>query len=140
MIDARKENQMSVTLWSGRLPYLGVIADHNWLVINNDGQQSRWEVWQSKNAGGTSWGHLHLDLMAAEDWIARQPPVLHQTWYNENARRIIERVESSPEIYPWRELYRYWPGPNSNTYVQWALGEQFRLSWRAAGRRYVRFA
>ncbi len=43
-------------------------------------------------------------------------------WYGEDARAIL-RVLSRPEDYPHIETYHYWPGPNSNTYVAWVLGQ-----------------
>ncbi len=41
-------------------------------------------------------------------------------WSGPEARKIID-VLNQPESYPYKELYRYWPGPNSNTYVAWTL-------------------
>ena len=42
--------------------------------------------------------------------------------------------------YPYCERYRYWPGPNSNTFVAWVLrqaGIDQRLGRRAIGRNYL---
>ncbi|MEP0060720.1 MAG: DUF3750 domain-containing protein [Rhodopirellula bahusiensis] len=49
---------------------------------------------------------------------------------------LSTRIEASPTTYPWKERYRIYPGPNSNTYVQWILGSQYTLGWRGIGRRY----
>ena len=37
------------------------------------------------------------------------------------------------------DRYRYWPGPNSNSYVAWVLeraGIEYALGWRGIGRRW----
>lgn len=66
----------------------------------------------------------------------RLPP-RSSAWEGDAAETVAARVERAIEEYPWRERYRYWPGPNSNTFVQWVLGEEFVLPWRAHGRRYA---
>ena len=42
-------DQHIVSLWASGIPGLGVIAEHNWFVINDCGVQTRWEVWQTAN-------------------------------------------------------------------------------------------
>jgi hypothetical protein len=59
-------------------------------------------------------------------------------WTGEEAKRIAS-VLARPEIYPQRQRYRYWPGPNSNSFVAWVLeraGIQYALHWRGIGRRW----
>ena len=56
----------------------------------------------------------------------------------EEANRIHAAL-TSPQDYPYRETYHYWPGPNSNTYVAWILrkaGIQFGLPTGAIGKDY----
>ena len=35
------------------------------------------------------------------------------------AEAMIGQIEAAVAAYPWRESYRLWPGPNSNTFVAW---------------------
>jgi len=49
---------------------------------------------------------------------------------------MIERIESSPETYPFINKYRYWPGPNSNTFAQWIVQDKMTLGFRAIGRNF----
>ena len=49
---------------------------------------------------------------------------------------LAETIESSPGRYPFTETYRYWPGPNSNTFAQWIVGERMDLGRRAIGKNY----
>lgn len=133
-----------VSLWTSNIPLLGVIADHHWLVIDDCGAQSRWEVWQFanviRNDVGGSWDHLHRDLMPPEQGVRDGPAYKLDEWSGDTARYLIDRIRSSPQNYPWCSKYRYWPGPNSNTYVQWILLGQCKLGRKAVGKRYCRFA
>ena len=53
---------MKVELRYAPLPLIGAIAVHYWFVVFDDaGACHRWEVWQTKNAGGISYGHVHCD-------------------------------------------------------------------------------
>ena len=55
------------------------------------------------------------------------PSQLIKQWINEEALSIAKKVESSPHTYPFINNYRYWPGPNSNTFAQWIAGEKVKL-------------
>ena len=142
--DQINDNQHVVSLWASNIPNLGAIAVHHWFVIDDCGEQSRWEVWQTANVIcndiGESWDHLHRDLLPLEQGMRNGAAYKLEQWNGETARQLIQRIRSSPEQYPWCSKYRYWPGPNSNTYVQWILQNEYRLGWRAAGSRYSRLA
>ena len=134
------DNDCEVSLWSAKIPMIGFIAVHHWFVVDDGNAVTRWEVWQSVGAGGTYWGHLHKNLMAPYVWQKNDVPRCHQRWHGAMAQQLIDRIEAAPENYPWCHVYRYWPGPNSNTYVQWVLQRDYRLGWRAAGKHYSRLA
>ena len=127
----------SVELRAARIPVIGALAEHHWFVIVREGQGDRWEVWQHAHAGGESWGHLHRNLLPAVSGVGNGPSWVLREWEGDAAETVAARVERAIEDYPWRERYRYWPGPNSNTFVQWVLGEEFVLPCRAHGRRYA---
>ncbi|WDE03116.1 DUF3750 domain-containing protein [Thalassomonas viridans] len=104
----------------------GLIADHYWFVIVKGaeaGHRQRWEVWQQKNAGGQSWQHLHKNLKAWHSGVGNGPSRVEYCWRGAQAARLIRGLETSPQNYPYLARYRYWPGPNSNTYVQWVLDQ-----------------
>jgi hypothetical protein len=128
---------MTVQLWYAPLPFIGAIAVHHWFVVRDDaGGCHRWEVWQTRNAGGVSIGHVHCDLKAPEDGVGGGPSRLAVEWTGTDALRI-HAVLSQP--YPHAQRYRYWPGPNSNTFVAWVLrraGIQYALRWRGIGRHW----
>lgn len=135
----------SVSLWASSIPFISLIADHHWLVVEDEERVTRWEVWQTANAItndiGESWGHLHRDLMEPEKGVGGgRPSHKLDAWHGDAAVSLMERIYSSPRQYPWCGLYRYWPGPNSNTYVQWVLSGTCKLSRRGLGRHYGRLA
>jgi hypothetical protein len=129
-----------VELRAARVPFVGAIAHHHWLVIERAGQVDRWEVWQRQNAGGESWGHLHRNLLAPDSGVGSGPSWLIHAWAGEQAQDLAQRLERSIDDYPWCHRYRYWPGPNSNTFAQWVLGDLLTLPVRAPGKHFAKFA
>ena len=130
---------MKVELRYATLPFIGAIAVHHWFVVFDGDDCHRWEVWQTKNAGGTCIGHVHRDLKAPDAGVGGGPARLAAEWHGETAERIA-RVLKDVQRYPYCERYRYWPGPNSNTYVAWVLreaGVEQRLVRRAIGKNFI---
>jgi len=115
-----------------------MFAWHYWFVVSDETGRHRWEVWQTRNAGGFCIGHVHRDLKRPEDGVGGGPSRIAMQWTGETARRIAQ-VLSAIESYPYCETYRLWPGPNSNTFVAWVLREAEvaeRLDPRGIGRGY----
>lgn len=126
-----------VELRAARIPIIGFFAHHHWFVVVRSGRRDRWEVWQHANVGGDfSVGYLHKNLLPPDAGVGNGPSWVIQCWRGEVTRTLASRIESSPDTYPWCFKYRYWPGPNSNTFVQWVLGEEFQLGRCAVGRGY----
>jgi hypothetical protein len=121
------------------LPVIGAFAVHYWFVVFDEGgAYHRWEVWQRKNAGGVSIGYLHCDLKEPDAGVGGGPARMEAEWSGEEARRIKAVLEKAKD-YPYCELYRYWPGPNSNTFAAWVLrqaGVNHPLDRKAIGRNY----
>ena len=85
-------------------------------------------------------GHVYRNLKPPEDGVGGGPSRVLGEWEGADALRIAA-VLNQIEKYPCCERYRYWPGPNSNSFVAWVLREarvQHRLPWRAFGRGYFR--
>ena len=130
-----------VQLRCATLPFIGAIALHYWLVVldESSGECHRWEVWQSKNAGGRGAGHVHCDLKAPDAAVGGGPSRVAVEWRGDAAMRIASILNQSRDSYPYRERYLPWPGPNSNTFVAWVLeqaGIERVLDWKAFGRNY----
>lgn len=56
------------------------------------------------------------------------------------ACKLFQVIKESGQTYPYREHYKFWPGPNSNTFVAWVLAQvpevQFDLPRNAIGKNY----
>ena len=139
------KESVSVELRAAAIPGLpGLFADHHWLLVIRKTEEigiktcHRWEIWQKANQSKNSWGHLHENLLDPTQGVGNGPSRVVQRWLDGDAIAIIKRIESSPEQYPFLNHYRYWPGPNSNTYAQWVLHGKIRLGHRGIGRSYGR--
>ena len=134
---------IKVELRAAKIPGLpGVFADHYWLVvirgIDGSGCQKcdRWEIWQRARLNDCCWGHLYKNLLAPRQGVGNGPSRSIQQWVGDEALPIVERIESSPGSYPFTETYRYWPGPNSNTFAQWIVRDKMKLGMRAVGKSF----
>ncbi|MFN2645483.1 MAG: DUF3750 domain-containing protein [Burkholderiales bacterium] len=136
---ASERSSFRVELRYAPLPFIGAIAVHYWFVVYDEsGACHRWEVWQTQNAGGRSFGHVHCDLKSPKDGVGGGPSRVAATWQGDEASRIAA-VLQEPERYPHCGRYRYWPGPNSNSFVAWVLaqaGIQYPLHWKGIGRKW----
>ena len=114
---------VTVELRVAKIPAIGQIAVHYWYVIREGEETERWEVWQKPSQCQTSWGHVHLNLLSPERGVGNGPGWLETTWNGETAAKLAAIIRETPQTYPHRHKYRYWPGPNSNSYVQWILDQ-----------------
>ena len=133
-----------VELRAAKIPSLpGILADHYWLLVfhadegNTIQKCDRWEIWQHAHCNESCWGHLHKNLLDPYQGVGNGPSQLLQKWTGEEALSLIEKIESSPETYPFINKYRYWPGPNSNTFAQWIVQGKATLGVRAIGRNFL---
>lgn len=126
---------MELQLRAARIPIIGRIAHHHWLVVMTE-RPERWEIWQRQNAGGEAWGHLHRNLMAFDAGVGNGPSWVVRRWHDHDAAALAARLALAPETYPWRHRYLPWPGPNSNTFVRWVVGDPDAMGWQALGKRY----
>jgi hypothetical protein len=70
--------------------------------------------------------------------VGNGPGQLLNRWTGASAVDLSQRIENAPFTYPWLDIYRPFPGPNSNTFVQWVLTDTHKLGWRGSGRAYAR--
>jgi hypothetical protein len=120
---------------------LSPIAVHHWFVVLDPetGDRERWEVWQERDRGGESWAHVHRNLMHPDRGVGGGPCMIAAEWRGEAARAVRSALLEAPR-YPFRAKYRFWPGPNSNTFAAWVLeraGVEEPLDPRAIGKDYL---
>ena len=128
----------SVRLLSAPVPFVGLIAHHCWFLIERGSVQDRWEVWQHRNAGRHAWGYLHRNLMPPLAPVGAGGVIQRVAFSGTRAQLLAERIETSPQLYPRCHCYFLWPGPNSNTWVAWVLGDPSAMGVKALGRSFAR--
>ncbi|UYV17697.1 DUF3750 domain-containing protein [Halomonas qaidamensis] len=69
------------------------------------------------------------------------PPELLADYRGEEAARLIPRIAEAVARYPQADLYRVWPGPNSNSFIAWVIREveglDVALPTTAVGKDYL---
>jgi hypothetical protein len=51
------------------------------------------------------------------------PPTLLADYRGQAATQMIPQIEKAAADYPQADLYRVWPGPNSNSFIAWVIRE-----------------
>lgn len=131
---------MDVELRQAGVPFLGRVAVHYWFNIKDGDRTERWEVWQTPDRNWQSVGHLHRNLLKPEVGVGGGLARLERLFSGAEAQRLARVLRSSWAHYPFRHQYRYFPGPNSNTYVAWILREagiDHDLSWKGVGKAFL---
>lgn len=119
---AEIQSELRVELWYAPLPPpLSRFAWHHWFVVRDGDAADRWEVWQTKNAGGESRGHVVKNLMAPQRGVGGGDAVCLFTWRGSDAEGLVRALRRAWVSYPFQNVYRAFPGPNSNTFVAWIL-------------------
>ncbi len=51
-------------------------------------------------------------------WAGNEPTLLLDL-RGKDAEKLIDQVDAAITVYPWKNVYTAWPGPNSNTFLAW---------------------
>ncbi len=95
----------------------GILGAHTWIAVKNPGADSYRVLQVTRWSGGVSVSNTTVPDRA---WFDNEPVVLAEMRGDE-AEVAIRAIEEAARDYPWRNEYRIWPGPNSNTFVAWIL-------------------
>ena len=137
-----------VFLFSSKANFPAFFAKHYWFVSNKGGELKRWEVSYKKNKYhefGYIWTYQHSFSKALHKYIWDKRVHWEKSEIKEiingnKARNLIRVLEKSLEDYPFKEKYSFYPGPNSNTFVQWVIDKfpelNIKLSWDSFGKNY----
>ncbi|MDP6353292.1 MAG: DUF3750 domain-containing protein [Alphaproteobacteria bacterium] len=97
----------------------GALAVHTWIATKpaNAANYTVYEVigWRARR------GHSALAIhQEAPDrlWYGNQPEILAEL-RGTGVDDVIRRLDRAARAYPYRDLYKVWPGPNSNTFTAW---------------------
>jgi hypothetical protein len=101
--------------WRG---YFGV---HTWIAVkpSNGDAYTVYEVngWRLPRTGTSV---TIGDRAPDSRWFGNAPELIAEL-RGDAAEDAIERIERAVAAYPYRDRYRVWPGPNSNTFVAFVL-------------------
>ncbi|MDR0578424.1 MAG: DUF3750 domain-containing protein [Candidatus Accumulibacter sp.] len=92
----------------------GLFAQHPWIIFKRAGQTAftRYDVigWRAGN-------HIQRNYALPDGlWYGKRPTLLvdHR---GDVVEAMIDRVEAAIKSYPFANVYRAYPGPNSNTFL-----------------------
>ena len=95
----------------------GTFAVHTWVAIKSEGAATytTFEVigWHAFHGGNAL---TVRDGDPDRYWFGSRPEILADL-RGEKAARAIAGIKAAARSYPYKEVYRTWPGPNSNTFV-----------------------
>ena len=101
----------------------GIFGVHPWFAwkLPSDDQYTVAQVtsWNIRRNGTAV--RVEKDLPDRK-WFDHEPTLLYQV-KGEDAVKIIEKVKLEIEKYPFKDQYKVWPGPNSNTFVAHIIRE-----------------
>ncbi len=101
----------------------GAFAVHTWIAVKRPGAPAytTYEVsgWHFRHGGTT------LSVRQGPPdrrWFGAMPRI-YVDLRGAEAEALIDSVEAAVKRYPYRDLYRTWPGPNSNTFTAFVARE-----------------
>lgn len=103
------------------LSWRGYFAVHPWIAVKRSGAHA-FTVYEVNGWRLYSSGSSVMRSNRAPDgrWFGNAPELLGEV-RGEGVDEIITRIEDAVARYPWKDQYRVWPGPNSNTFIAWVL-------------------
>ncbi len=103
--------------WRG---YFGV---HTWVAVKpKDAAEFTVHEVNGHRLRRTGTSLITSNRAADSRWFGNRPELLADL-RGEQAEAVIQRIEAAIERYPYKQSYRVWPGPNSNTFTAFVLRE-----------------
>ncbi|MDJ0832155.1 MAG: DUF3750 domain-containing protein [Gammaproteobacteria bacterium] len=97
----------------------GWFAIHTWIAVKRAGEQQYtvldvvgWRSYWNSRVVRASYD------IPDRHWYGARPDLLLEI-RGDQAEVLIDRIESAVAEYPWKNEYKAFPGPNSNTFVAW---------------------
>lgn len=119
----------------------GLLAVHTWVALKQSGAASytRYEV--------IGWGvdrgaqAVRINRTGPDNYWFGSRPTLLVDLRGAEVDGVIEKVQAAVAAYPYRDSYRTWPGPNSNTFTAFVGREvpelRLKLPSTAIGKDYL---
>lgn len=119
----------------------GAVADHTWVAVKpaDAGEYTIYQVVGWRLRRGMSVVSVASGI-PDRYWYGSTPD-LHLDIRGAAAADLIEHIDLAARSYPYTDQYVLWPGPNSNSFVQWISLEVpqmgLDLPWRAWGKQWM---
>ena len=120
----------------------GIFADHTWIAAKRTRVASYrvYEVTGWRLRSGLSAVRSEQDI-PDRMWYGSRPTAVLEL-RGAGVEELIDKIELAVLSYPWRDQYKLFPGPNSNTFTAWIAQKVPELGlvlpWRAIGKNFVR--
>ncbi len=115
----------------------GLFAVHTWISVkpSNAKQYTVYEVigWRQ---------HSGLDVLRIEQdepdryWYGKKPSLILEK-RGQGVDQLIAKIDTAANRYPWKDTYKIFPGPNSNTFPAWIAKQvpelRLKLPFKAIG-------
>lgn len=119
----------------------GLFGVHSWISVKKKNQEN-YTVYQV--IGWKAYGGLPVVNIAKDFpdriWYGNEPEIIFDA-RGDKAQEIIQKMDEIVEKYPYHNRYRFWPGPNSNTFVAYVVRNipqiNIRLPVTAIGKDYL---
>ena len=119
----------------------GWFAIHTWIGAKRKGEKfyTVYDAvgWRGRYGSGVV--GIHRDT-PDRYWYGSRPEVLKEH-RGESAESLIDAVDAAAHLYPWKNTYQVFPGPNSNTFIAWIAQQvpelELDLPFSAIGAGYV---
>jgi hypothetical protein len=104
-------------------PPINDLARHPWVALREKGAWERWEVMCCPSEPPLPMGTVEKSGIGplVDHGGGGGDVRVHGVFEGERAREMIACVRARAPRYPYRHSYVVWPGPNSNTFVDWLL-------------------
>jgi len=119
----------------------GWFAIHTWIAAKRTGENfyTVYDVVGWRSYRNESVMRVARDI-PDRYWYGNRPKVL-KDYRGAGADKLIDAIDQAARDYPWKTIYKAFPGPNSNTFVAW-IGKQvpelgLQLPFSAIGSGYL---
>ncbi len=120
----------------------GHFAIHTWIATKAQGA-STYDIYQVIGWRLRRTGRAVAVTQGLPDrpWF-RSPPILLHEVVGEDAQRLVDPIRQAVQDYPYAQQYTMWPGPNSNSFIEWVALEvpalDLKLPAKAIGAQWMR--
>lgn len=120
----------------------GIFAVHTWMALKpaNATKYTVYEVVGWRVRSGLPALKQYETTTPDRYWYGAKPDKFYML-KGENAEHLITKIEQAIEEYPWKNEYKVFPGPNSNTFPAWVAQRvpelNVNMPFRAIGSGYA---